>query len=186
VGTFGNEKKPRLSTAEELCAEIEENMSHLSKKYKKQIVLIDSVAAMMPDVVAAAGMEGRNMRTNMGLPMFMSGLMQRWIGLAQAYSALIIFVNQLRTKPAAFGDPAYTPGGNALPFYSHIRVRVCRVKNGRIMREGRVCGIKGIMTNVKNKAGGRERASVGYKIMFDGPIEFMDARDAKKDEDDDE
>ena len=184
VGTFGSEKTPRLCTAEELCTEIEEAMSTIYRHKQKSIVLVDSVPAMMPDIVASAGIEGRNMRTNMGLPMFMSGLVQRWVGLAQAYSAIIIFINQLRTKPMAFGDPAYTPGGNALPFYAHIRVRAHRVKGGRILKQGRVAGIKGILTNNKNKAGGREKSTVGYKIMFDGPIEFLDAKELKKDADD--
>lgn len=179
VGTFGskNKKTLRLCTAEELCSEIEAALAYNhGHGYEHQVLLVDSVPAIMPEGVAMAGLEGRNMRVRLELSMFLSALLQRWVGLAQAYSTLIIFINQLRQKPGkVFGDPAYTPGGNALRFYSHIRARVKRVPGGIIKHAGKTIGMKGIITCKKNKVGGTEGARVGYRLLFKGPIEFLSA-----------
>jgi RecA/RadA recombinase len=132
---------------------------------------------MLPGCEAAAGLEGRNLRTQMDLPMFLNSLLRRWVGLGQVYQVAMVFVNQLREKPMAFGDPTYTPGGNALKFYTHVQVRMNRAsKGGRLTDKGKVIGIQGEMTNRKNKVGGIERATVRYKILFDGPMEFMPSK----------
>ena len=184
VGTFGKEKTLRLCTAEELCSEIEAAMDRINRRGNKQILMIDSVAAMMPEDEASVGLEDRNMRTKMSLSVFLSSLLRRWVGLAHSYSAMIVFVNQLREKPMAFGDPAYTPGGKALKFYSHVRVRVNKTKGGNIRGKARggVIGVQGIMTNTKNKVGGVQGTKVGYKLMFNGPVQFLDAEDMKRED----
>lgn len=180
VGKFRGEKLGRMSTAQDLCVEIEAILSNMRRKFKKMFVVIDSVPSMLPDGEAVAGLDGRNLRVLMALPMFMGALLRRWVGLAQAYSATFMFINQLRQNPMAFGDPWYTPGGNALKFYSHLRVRVKRVKGGRILRKGRLVGIQGIVTNLKNKSGGLEGSRVGYRLLFEGPIEFLSVEDLEK------
>lgn len=175
VGTFENEKQPRLSTAQELCSEIEESIS-LKRKEGKCFVVLDSIAALLTEGEGKAGIEGSNMRSNMELPMFMGRLLRRWVGLAQIHNALIVLVNQLRESPSKYGGP-YTPGGNAPRFYSHVRIRVKRVQGSKIVQSGKTVGIKGIITATKNKAGGREGAQVGFKLWYEGPIEFLAAKD---------
>ncbi len=182
VGRFEKEKAPRLCSAPELCDEIE---AMLSRNYdlgvKKQILLVDSVPAMMPDGAAASGLSGRNMHDRMALPVFMSELMQRWVGLAHAYSTLMIFINQLREKPGVrFGDPAYTPGGNALPFYSSVRARVKRAPKCLMKKNGKTIGLKGIITCKKNKCGGLEGSKIGFRMLFRGPLSFVPAKELEK------
>ncbi len=174
VGNFGKDKMPRMATAQELCVEAEEVLAAKRKRFKKLILVLDSIPALLPEMEAEAGIEGANMRSNMELPMFLSRLLRRWIGLAQSYNCLIVLINQLRSKPDKY-NPDYTPGGNAVRFYSHVRVRIRRAKGGVIKAKGKTTGMQGIITNVKNKSGSAERASVGFKLFFRGPLEFCDA-----------
>jgi RecA/RadA recombinase len=178
MGKMHQEKEPRLSTAQELCSEIEAAMS-LGTGVKKRFVVLDSIAALLTEGESNAGVENANMRTNMDLPMFMGRLLRRWIGLAQVHNAMIILVNQLRQGPKSFGDPTYTPGGNAPRFYSHVRVRVHRVSGSKITDKGKTIGIKGILTCKKNKTGGSEGAEIGFRLMFKGPLEFVPVKDVK-------
>jgi len=181
VGTFGGEKLPRLASAQELMEEMEEVMAARHKQNDRMVVVIDSIAALLPEGEAEAGLTGGGFRSSMDLPMMMGRLLRRWVGLAQWYNCLIIMINQLRTNPMSrFGDPTYTPGGNAPLFYSHVRLRVRRVKGGQIMQDGKMVGIRGIIKAVKNKAGGRENAEVGFRLFFDGPTEFVSVKDIKK------
>lgn len=179
VGRFGKEKEDRLVTAEELIEECEGVMAavHRKKPGKPILIITDSVTAMLPDEEAVAGLTGQNMRTNMALPFFMGKLLRRWTALLQNFDASAIFINQLRTNPAAyFGDGSYTPGGNALPFYAHVRIRMKRIgKGGRMLKNGKLIGIKGLLINYKNKAGGVEGLKVGYKIFNSGKSRFMEA-----------
>jgi len=178
TGKVHQEKNPRLSTAQELCSEMEEAMKQ--KGHSKRIVVLDSIAAMLTEGESLTGLEDANMRTNMDLPLFMGRLLRRWVGCAQVHNALIILINQLRESPKkSFGDPTHTPGGNAPKFYSHARVRVHRVAGSKILDKGRLIGIKGIAKALKNKMGGQEGAEVGFRLMFNGPIEFVPAADVK-------
>lgn len=185
VGKFGKgtTKEERLVTGEELLAEIEQTLrAHHQKKPKGKLLLaIDSVTAILPEDEAVAGIIGQNMGTSMALPKLLGRICRRWIALARNYNCIVVWINQLREKPGAWGDPTYTTGGNALPFYCHIRVRMRRVKGGRMTNMGRVVGVKGILSNVKNKAGGVEGADCGFKIFFDGHTKFLTAADVKGD-----
>jgi RecA/RadA recombinase len=188
VAKFGKEKEERLCTGEELCSEVEAVIKTVHKQGADKIMLVlDSVASINLEAVQDAGIEGQNLKTNMELPKFMGQLLRRWTALAQTSNVLMLFINQLRQNPMAmFQDPWYEPGGNALPFHAHVRARVARVggkKGSRILRSGKQVGIKGVITNRKNKAGGLEGSEVGYKIYFDGPIEFIKAKEAKEGED---
>lgn len=185
VGTFGKEKVPRLSTAQEVCAEVESMMCQIYTKDPACHIFVvqDSIASMLPDVEAAMGLEDQNLRSKMALPTFLGGLLRRWVGLAQSYCATVLFINQVRHNPMAqFGDPTYCPGGNAPRFYCHIRARAGRSKGGKVMRKGKQVGIQGIIKNHKNKAGGVERSQCGYKIIFNGPTEFFSADELVKED----
>lgn len=185
VGTFGVKKGPnrRLITAQEMLTEAETTMSLLHQRFPDQPLfsVVDSVAALLMEEEAEAGIDGQNMRSKLALPTMMSSLLRRWIGLMQVYNATTILINQLRVNPTTmFGDPFYTPGGKAIQFYSHVRVRVRRPGKGRLLKGGKAIGIKGIMTNVKNKAGGVEGDKCGYKIYYDGRSTFLPASEVKE------
>jgi len=184
VGTFHEKnsqgkivagKLPRLSTAQELCAEMEQLMAIESKKFDRMFVVVDSIPAMLSQGEAAAGMEGANLRTDQDLPKLLGRLLRRWVGLCQSYNALIIMINQLRQDPMTrFGGGWYTPGGNAPRFYSHIRLRAHRVKGSKLVdKKKNLIGIQGAIRALKNKSGGVEGSEVGYRLMMQGALEFL-------------
>ena len=78
VGTFGDEKEPRLTSAQELCAETEAIMEMRHKKFDRMVVILDSVASLLTETEAAAGLENAGLPSNMALPVFMGKLLRRW------------------------------------------------------------------------------------------------------------
>jgi recombination protein RecA len=190
VGVFGGKEreetevkaeKARLSTAQELLSEAESIMAALRKQYKKMLVVIDSVPALLSEAEATVGLEDLNMKSDMALPVFMSRLTRRWVGLAATHNCIMCFINQLREGPAKkFQDPTKTPGGNALRFYSHVRVRVRRTKGSRIVQSGKTIGIRGVLKNTKNKVGGLEMSECGFKLFFNAPMSYIEIKALKK------
>jgi len=175
---------PRISNAQELCNEATQIMSELHEKFDRKVIVIDSIASMLTEGEEVAGLENAGFRENQALPSFMSKLLKRWVGEMQGFNAMLFLINQLRQNPMQrFGDPWYTPGGNAPRFYSHIRVRVRRAGKGKLIDGGKQVGIKGIMGNRKNKVGGVEYSEIGYKIFFKGAIKFLPAAKLKKEGD---
>lgn len=183
-----DEKTGELVTIEKLCALAEKavRMYHRRHPGKKVFIAADSVTAMMTEMESEAGLDA-NMRVNLSLAMFLSKLTRRWNAFAITHNALIVFINQLRTRPGGYGDPNYTTGGNALPFYCAIRVSVRRSKGGRVMQAGRQIGIQGIMKNIKNKAGEEslEGAKIGFKIFFAKDSKYFSEKELKREGDDD-
>lgn len=182
IGIFGNEKEERVATAEELLTELEEWVKRMGKLYPqgRLFICVDSIAAMLTEEEAAAGIQEQNMRTKVSLAGFLSQLLRRWVALVANYNIMLVFINQLRTAPGAWGNPEYTPGGNAVKLYSSVRVRLRR-KSDRLLKAGQAIGMKGTMVNWKNKAGGgsREGLRCGYKLYYDGRIKYVDADDVK-------
>lgn len=168
----------RLSTGEELIEEAEALMHMLNRRgVEKIFVALDSVTAIIPEDEGTPISE-HNMRTDQALPKLLSRFVKKWVALATAYDAIIVFINQLRSAPMSFGDPHYTPGGNAIPFYAHVRVRVKRKSDSRIKgKTGKTIGVKGTMVNTKNKAGGVEGDQIAFKLYFDGRSKFMEAKE---------
>lgn len=176
LGKVGREREPRLITGEELLKEAETFMKELRKLNKRPFIILDSVAAILPEAVAGAEIDEQNRYTYTALSRLMSNLMPRWLGLIASCSGIGVFINQLREVPGVvYGDKWRSPGGNAVGFYSHIRVRMRRKgsDSGKMRDSGKIVGVKGIMTNKKNKAGGVEGAEIGYKIYFDGHSQFV-------------
>lgn len=182
VGSFAKGADLTLSTAEVLCEEAAVVVQSLYRANQqiKLFLVVDSIVAMSTSAEDTAGLTGQNLRTKMSLPAFLGHLMRAWCGMAISHSAIIIFINQLRENPMAFGDPLYSPGGNAPRFYCHIRVRAKGVKGRKLMRKGQQIGIQGVLTNIKNKAGGVERQTIGYKLLFDGRTLFLPAEKLSK------
>jgi len=95
------------------------------------VIVIDSVAALVP----RAEIEGDMGDSHMGLQArLMSQALRKLTAAISRSNTLVIFINQIRMKIGVmFGNPETTTGGNALKFYSSIRLDVRRVgalKNG--------------------------------------------------------
>lgn len=184
IGKFVGESDPRLITGEELLTEIEATVTeNYQQGIEKQILIIDSAAAILTEAEASGGVDGQNMKTRIGLATFLSGLLKRWVALMQNYNCLVIFTNQVRQKPnTMFGNPDYSPGGNAIPFYAHVRVKIALTDGGKIKEGGRTIGIKGELRNFKNKAGGFQNQICRFRIYQNGSSKFYPAKKKEKEE----
>ncbi len=89
------------------------------------VVVVDSVAALIP----RAEIEGEMGDSHVGLQArLMSQAMRKLVGAISKSRTSVIFINQIRMKIGVmFGNPETTPGGNALKFYSSVRIDVRRV-----------------------------------------------------------
>jgi recombination protein RecA len=89
------------------------------------LIVIDSVAALTP----RAEIEGMMGDAHMGLQArLMSQALRKLTSIVSKTSCSVIFINQLRMKIGVmFGNPETTPGGNALKFYSSLRLDVRRI-----------------------------------------------------------
>lgn len=173
-------KLPDIASCSELVAEINATVKAAAKHYKKIVVVVDSIAAMETQKEAEAKEGGLDVYSE--LSRFLSKTLKRFSKLSRVYSVLYLCLNQLRTKPMAFGDPEYTVGGKAMPFYAAVRARVRLVKGGRIVQGSKTIGTKGYIYNFKNKCGGGSipHEQAGFKIYFDKPAKFMSFKEIKK------
>jgi len=111
------------------------------------ILVIDSVAALVP----RAEIEGEMGDSHMGLQArLMSQAMRKLTGTISKTLTSIIFINQIRMKiGVVFGNPETTTGGNALKFYSSVRLDIRRI--GQIKDGQEVVGNRTRVRVVKNK-----------------------------------
>lgn len=111
------------------------------------IVVIDSVAALVP----RAEIEGEMGDSHMGLQArLMSQAMRKLTGTISKTMTSIIFINQIRMKIGVmFGNPETTTGGNALKFYSSVRLDIRRI--GAIKDGQEIIGNRTRVRVVKNK-----------------------------------
>ena len=102
---------------------------------KVDIVVVDSVAALVPK----NELEGDMGDSHMGLhARLMSQALRKLYGVASKSNTIFIFINQLRSKiGVVFGNPETTTGGNALKFYSSIRLDVRRASQIKSGAEGK-------------------------------------------------
>ena len=110
-------------------------------------VVVDSVAALVPK----QEIEGEMGDTFVGLQArLMSQALRKLAGTISKTNCVVIFINQLRMKIGVmYGNPETTTGGNALKFYSSVRLDVRRVES--IKEGGNVVGNKTRVKVVKNK-----------------------------------
>ena len=110
-------------------------------------VVVDSVAALTP----RAEIEGEMGDAFVGLQArLMSQALRKLAGTIAKTNCVVIFINQLRMKIGVmYGNPETTTGGNALKFYSSVRLDVRRVES--IKEGGNVIGNKTRVKVVKNK-----------------------------------
>ena len=111
------------------------------------IVVIDSVAALTPK----AEIEGDMGDSHMGLQArLMSQALRKLTGNIKRSNTLVIFINQIRMKIGVmFGSPETTTGGNALKFYSSVRLDIRRI--GAIKKGDEIVGNETKVKVVKNK-----------------------------------
>ncbi|GAB4251921.1 recombinase RecA [Deferrisoma sp.] len=111
------------------------------------VVVVDSVAALVP----RAEIEGEMGDSHVGLQArLMSQALRKLTATISKTRTLVIFINQIRMKIGVmFGNPETTTGGNALKFYSSVRLDVRRV--GAIKDGDQVVGNRTRVTVVKNK-----------------------------------
>ena len=111
------------------------------------IIVVDSVAALTP----RAEIEGEMGDSHMGLQArLMSQALRKLTAAISKSKATVIFINQIRMKIGVmFGNPETTPGGNALKFYSSIRMDIRRIGT-----------IEGASDNGKEFVGNRVKVKV--------------------------
>ena len=111
------------------------------------VLIVDSVAALTPK----AEIEGDMGDSHMGLQArLMSQALRKLTAAINRSGTLVIFINQIRMKIGVmFGNPETTTGGNALKFYSSVRLDVRRV--AAIKKADEVIGNKTVVKVVKNK-----------------------------------
>ena len=111
------------------------------------LVVIDSVAALTPK----AEIDGEMGDSHVGLQArLMSQALRKLTGHIKRSNTMVIFINQLRMKIGVmFGNPETTTGGNALKFYSSVRLDIRRV--GAIKKGDEIIGNETKVKVVKNK-----------------------------------
>ena len=111
------------------------------------IIVIDSVAALVP----RAEIEGEMGDHHMGLQArLMSQALRKLAGIISKTSTVVVFINQIRMKiGVVFGNPETTTGGNALKFYSSVRLDIRHI--GTIKEGQEVVGNRARVKVVKNK-----------------------------------
>ena len=119
----------------------------LVKSGAVDLVVIDSVAALTPK----AEIDGEMGDSHMGLQArLMSQALRKLTGNIKKSNTMVIFINQIRMKIGVmFGSPETTTGGNALKFYSSVRLDIRRI--GAIKKGDEILGNETRVKVVKNK-----------------------------------
>ncbi|OED27865.1 recombinase RecA [Acholeplasma laidlawii] len=119
----------------------------LIKSGSIDMIVIDSVAALVPEAEIAGDMSANHVGLQARM---MSQAMRKMSGVISKSNVVAIFINQIREKVGVmFGNPETTPGGRALKFFSSVRLEIRRAE--AIKQGSEMIGIKSNVKVVKSK-----------------------------------
>lgn len=145
---------------------------------KYDLIVMDSVASLVPKTVLEQSLEDRTMALGASLN---AALTQKLYAAMQGQNTTLIFINQIREKVGGYGNPITSPGGRALRHFYNTRVEFSRaefIEEDRGSEDARGKKIKdrigcvNALKNIKNKRGRPFRVSA-FDFYYDG---FIDNR----------